>query len=190
MRSIISLILLLVAGFLAYTLYTNIQEPIAFQAEKATRLDKVTGHLENIRKSQEIYRTITGEFAPTFDTLSMVLKNDSIPFINIVGDPDDPTKEFTKTITYSSALDSITALNINLDSLRYVPYSASKEFNMTADTITYQQTLVQVVEVGTRYKEFMGKYASQKFTKYDNSYDPNALLKFGDMSKPTLSGNW
>jgi len=190
MRSIISLILFAIVIFLGYTLFKNIQEPIAFQAEKATRLDKVTGQLENIRTSQEIYRAITGQFAPNFDTLSMVLKSDSIPFINIVGDPDDPTKEFTKTITYSSALDSIRALKINLDSLRYVPYSSSKVFNMTADTITYQQTLVQVVEVGTRWKEFMGKFASPKFTKYDNSYDPNALLKFGDMSKPTLSGNW
>ncbi|NNE27785.1 MAG: hypothetical protein HKN09_13145 [Saprospiraceae bacterium] len=56
--------------------------------------------------------------------------------------------------------------------------------------MTYQSTLVSVVEVGTRWKEFMGEYGSIRYAKYDNSYDPNRMLKFGDMSAPNLTGNW
>jgi len=190
MRWIISLILSALIAFLIYSLYISIKEPISFQAEKTTRKDKVTAKLEEIRSCQEIYRDITGQFAHNFDTLVYVLTNDSIPFVNIEGDPDDPNSNFTKTTTYSMAIDSIRGMGVNLDSLKYVPYSAGKEFAIQADTITYQQTNVPVVEVGTRWIEFMGEFASPKYQKYDNLYDPSAMLKFGDMQKPSLSGNW
>ena len=77
-----------------------------------------------------------------------------------------------------------------MDSLRYVPYTDGKAFEIAADTMTYQSTLVNIVEVGTRWKNFMGKYASTNYSKYDNSYDPNRMLKFGDMNAPNLAGNW
>lgn len=190
MRIAIGSLLLLLNVFLGYTLYKNIQEPIAFAEVKDAREDTVAAKLQNIRTAQEIYKTITGEFAPTFDTLSQVLKVDSIPFVSTANDPDNPG-EFIETKTFSSAIDSIRALNIDLDDLRYVPYTDNgKEFAIDADTMTYQQTLVSVVQVGTRWKEFMGKYADPKYSKYDNSYNPDHLLKFGDMNAPNVSGNW
>ena len=191
MKWIISIVLVLVIALLAYMLYLNIQEPIAFQAVKNAREDVVVDKLKEIRQAQEIYRDIKGQFAGDFDSLSYVLKNDSIKFENIIGDPDDPTGgEFIRTVTYSPAIDSVQALGLNLDSLRYIPFSEGGEFSIQADTLTYQSTLVSVVEVGTRWKEFMGEYGSIRYAKYDNSYDPNRMLKFGDMSAPNLTGNW
>ncbi len=190
MRIAIGLVLLLLNVFLGYTLYKNIQEPIAFAGVKKERSKTVANRLENIRTAQEIYRTITGEFAPNFDTLAQVLTIDSIPFVSTANDPKNPG-EFIETTTYSMAIDSINALEIDLEELRYVPYTDnSKEFAIDADTMTYQQTLVSVVQVGTRWKEFMGKYADPKYSKYDNSYNPDNLLKFGDMNAPNVSGNW
>jgi hypothetical protein len=112
--------------------------------------------------------------------------------IKVIGDPDDPnfTGEITYDTSYSSAFDSIQAMNINLDSLRYVPYSSGTEFDIQADTITYQSTTVEVVEVGVRRKYFMGRYADPRFAKYDNGYDPNSYIKFGNMNAPNLAGNW
>ena len=191
MKWIISIVLTAVVALLIYMLYLNIQEPIAFQAVKNAREDVVVDKLKEIRQAQEIYRDITGQFAGDFDSLSHVLKYDSIKFENIIGDPDDPTGgEFIRTVTYSPAIDSIEVLGINLDSLRYIPFSENGEFSIQADTLTYQSTLVSVVEVGTRWKEFMGQYGSLKYAKYDNSYDPNRMLKFGDMNAPNLTGNW
>ncbi|MBT8191088.1 MAG: hypothetical protein HKN67_05770 [Saprospiraceae bacterium] len=192
MKWIISLILVLVIGFLAYALYLNIREPIAFQKVKNDREDVVVDKLKEIRKAQEIFRDITGAFAGSFDSLNYVLKNDSIKFENIIGDPDDPTNSnFIRTVTYTAAYDSIKAMGMNLDSLRYVPYAKKgTEFLINADTMTYQSTLVTVCEVGTRWKEFMGEYGSMRYAKYDNSYDPNKMLKFGDMNAPNLTGNW
>jgi len=107
-------------------------------------------------------------------------------------DPDDPTNadKFTKLVTYTPARDSIAGLGLgNVDSLKYVPFSGGKLFNIDADTLTYQSTLVSVTEVFTRWEDFMGKYASPRYSKYDSGYEPKAKLKFGDMSKPNLGGN-
>jgi len=193
MRIVINLLLLALIGFLIYTLYSIIKEPIAFQDAKKARKNIVVDRLMDIRTSQELYRDITGKFAGDFDTLVHVLKTDSLKFEKIEGDPDDPTNAdlFNRTVYFESALDSINSLGINLDSLRYVPLAKpGTEFSIKADTMTYQKTLVNVCEVSTRWNTFMGKYASAKYSKYDNLYDPNALLKFGDMNSPNITGNW
>ncbi len=192
MRLIINILLFALVAFLLYLLVLNIRGPIAFNAEKSKRENAVQKRLTDIRVSQEIFRDITGKFAGDFDTLNHVLRNDSITFENIVEDPDDPSNQDLWKIVYSyySAIDSIRDMDISLDSLRYIPYTNGKTFNIEADTLTYQSTLVHVVEVGTKYKEFMGKYASPSFSKYDASYNPNKTLKFGDLNAPNLSGNW
>jgi len=192
MRYVVNAVLLVLIVLLAYMLYSSIKEPIAFGEAKDYRKQKVVSKLETIRKAQEIYRSIKGEFAGSFDSLSYTLKYDSIPFEKVIGDPDDPTNadKFQRFVTYSPAADTIEALGINLDSLRYVPFSGGKTFEIAADTIEYQKTTVSVVEVGTKWKNFMGKYADPKYAKYDSRYDPNKTIKFGDMLKPNVSGNW
>ena len=190
MRIIISLVLFLLCLFLGFVLVKNIQEPIAFEKVKIDRGRAVSSKLATIRNTQEIYRKITGEFAPNFDTLATVLRVDSIPFVSIEEDPRRPG-EYIETVTYSPAIDSINTLGVDLDELKFVPFTDNqKEFAIDADTMTYQQTLVSVVQVGTRWKEFMGKYADPKYSKYDNSYNPDHLMKFGDMNSPNISGNW
>jgi hypothetical protein len=192
MRLVINLILAAIVLGLVWVLIGSIREPIAFKAEKDKRERAVVDKLIQIRQAQEAFRTIKEGFAPDFDSLSYVLKNDSFMIIKVIGDPDDPnfTGEITYDTSYSSAFDSIQAMNINLDSLRYVPYSSGTEFDIQADTITYQSTTVEVVEVGVRRKYFMGRYADPRFAKYDNGYDPNSYIKFGNMNAPNLAGNW
>ena len=192
MRYVVNIVLLLLIGLLAYLLYSSIKEPIAFGEAKEYRKSKVVNRLETIRQAQEIYRAIKGEFAGSFDSLTYTLTYDSIPFEKIIGDPDDPTNadKFQRFLTYTPAIDTIRALGINLDSLRYVPFSGGITFDIAADTIEYQKTTVSVVEVGTKWRNFMGKFADPKYGKYDSRYDPNNTIKFGDMMKPIVSGNW
>lgn len=193
MKTIINSVLALIVCFLIYALFLNIKEPIAFQEVKQDRKDGVVNKLKEIRSAQEIYRLVTGKFANDFDTLQQVIKSDSIKIVTIFGDKDDvnSTEEFREEITYVSAYDSLQSKTpMNLDSLRYIPFTSGEAFDIDADTMTYQSTLVNVVEVGTRWSKFMGQYASTKYSKYDNSYDPNARIKFGNMNAPNLSGNW
>ena len=148
--------------------------------------------LIQIRQAQELYRNITGEFAPTFDTLNDVLKNGKIMNISVFGDPDDPEnlEAIRYDTTYDDAINSVVEMGLNLDSLRYIPYSNGKPFDIWADTLTYQKTLVPVVEVGTIRTNFMGKYGDIKYARYDNSYKPSSIIKFGDRQAPNTSGNW
>ncbi|PHN01774.1 hypothetical protein [Flavilitoribacter nigricans] len=145
-----------------------------------------------IRTAQDLFRNITEGFAPNFDSLKYVLENDNFAIVSVIGDPDDPdfTGEIVYDTTYSPAIDSIRALGINLDSLPLVPYGNGATFDIAADTITYQKTIVPVVEVGVKRKVFMGNYADKRFARYDQKYDPEKPLKFGSMNSPQLSGNW
>ncbi len=191
MRLLLNLLLILGIGFLAWLLYYNIKEPIAFQAEKSKREKLVVDKLRDVRTAQEVYRSITGTYAPSFDTLEYVLKNKDIPQYKVVGNPDDPTAEFYVDTLYFNTMDSIKAMGIDLDNLRFVPFTEKQvQFNMDADTMTYQQTLVNVVEAGVQKKLFMGKFGDIKYAKYDKNYDPNTMLKFGSMNSPSLAGNW
>ena len=74
--------------------------------------------------------------------------------------------------------------------MKTVPYCEGAQFDIFADTISYEGSIANVVEVGTLYKTFMGEYASKKYAMYDDRYDPNKFLKFGDKQKPVLTGNW
>lgn len=192
MRLVINLFLVAVIVGLVWLLIQSIREPIAFKAEKDKREQAVIAKLMEIRKAQEAFRDIKGGFAPDFDSLKYVLLNDSFRIVQVYGDPDDPN--FTGEIIYDtlkvSARDSIRVMGINLDSLPFVPYGRGERFEIQADTLTYQNTLVNVVEVGVRKKAFMGPWADSRFARYDRGYDPNSVLKFGTMNAPNLSGNW
>lgn len=191
----INIILLLVAAALAYLLYQSIEEPIAFDAEKKRRSELVVEKLKLIRSTQEMYRDITGVFAHNFDTLAEVLTKGRFTRVAVIGDPDDPNFKGTITYdtTYMNAIDSVRALGIDLAQLRYVPKfkdTELTEFKIGAGEIEYQASSASVVEVGTSYGTFMGKYADNKFSKYDKSYSVTKMVKFGDLNKPNLSGNW
>lgn len=190
MRLLLNVLLILGIAGLVYLLYYNVKEPIAFQAEKERREKRVVDRLKDIRTAQEIYKSITGDYAANFDTLNQVLKTKDIPQLKAIGNPDDPNGSFTVDTIYFSTMDSLNALEINIDSLRYVPFTNGKTFDIDADTLTYQQTLVKVVEVGTQRTNFMGKFGDIRYKKYDKTYAPNSLIKFGNMNSPSLSGNW
>ncbi len=190
MRLVLNIILILAIIGLAYLLYYNVKEPIAFRAEKTKREGQVVDRLKDIRTAQEIYKSITGTFAHSFDTLGQVLKTQDIPQFKVIGDPDNPDAGFSIDTLYYDTRDSLAALEINIDSLRYVPYTTGETFLIDADTLTYQQTLVNVVEVGTPRTSFMGRFGSTKYQKYDKTYEPNSIIKFGNMNSPSLSGNW
>lgn len=193
MKLAVNAILIALIAFLGFILFSSIQEPIKFKSEKDRREDAVKNKLINIRKAQEAYRSITGEFAPTFDTLKHVLSTEDFARVSIESDPSDPDNEekYVYDTTFLPALDSMMAMGISLDDLEIVPFTDGKEtFSCYADTITYQKTLVHVCEVATSYDKFMGLYADEKYTKYDDQYQPTGTIKFGNRYAPNLAGSW
>lgn len=195
MRKGINLALFLITLVLTYWLYKSVKEPIEFHAEADKRKDAVITVLKKLQVAQDVYRMVTGAYASNFDTLSKVLNNGKIEIVKLGEDPSDPGNQdkFIRTVSYKAAKDSLFSLlngNINIDSLRYVPFGEGKVFDIAADTLTYQNALVNVVQVQTRFKDFMGIYADPRYQKYDSYYDPEKALKFGDMNSPNTNGNW
>lgn len=191
MKIVINLFLILISAALAYLIALNIKEPISFDKALKKREGAVVQQLTKIRTSQEIYKKITGEYAGNFDTLRTVLKSSNIELYKIIGDIDDEKSEAKIETIYVKALDSLRALNINVDSLEHVPFGEDgAAYTMKADTLTYQNTLVNVIEVGIPYNKFMGKYKDQRYRKYNRFYDPSSRLKFGDLDSPNTAGNW
>lgn len=190
-RTIFNALMALLIVALGFVLYKQIQEPIAFQQTKSMREKVVMDKLVKIRKAQEAYRGVTGKFAPTFEALTETLKTGRFARVQVYGDADDPTqKNIRYDTTYLPAIDSIKALGIELEGLDLVPYGEGAKFEISADTVTYQSALVDVVEVGTPYATFMGEFKDVKFKKYDEKYDPKKKIKFGDLNKPILTGSW
>ncbi len=195
MRKVINIVLILLTILLAYWLYNSISEPILFHKERDARKAAVVNVLKQIQQAQDIHRLATGEYANNFDSLALNITNGKVPIIKMEADPSDPTNEdkFIKSVTYKNAKDSLFALlgtSLSLDSLRYVPFGQGAKFDIQADTMTHQGTLINVLEVGTRYNVFMGAFADKRFKKYDKYYDPEKLIKFGDMNGPNTNGNW
>ncbi len=201
MRIVINLLLLALICFLTYLLFTAINEPIQFQAERDKREVAVRQQLEKIREAQKAYRAIKGVYAPTFDTLRLVLNTDSFKIVKVFGDPDSKEKDKVSYETvYVNAKDSIARTGIELDNIELVPYGDGEKFKMEAMLIEYQATEVPVMEAGVTIAKYMGKYAGNydkksnkyrsRYMRYDDSYKPGEVRKFGDLTKPTLAGNW
>jgi len=197
MKLIINLVLVALVALFIWILIGSIQEPIAFQAEKDKRETAVENQLKRLREAQDIYRNVTGAFANDYADLKNTLRTGKIMNIAVEGDPDDPNNNtITYDTTYEAAMNLVTKANLNLDSLEYVPYGDGVKFDLFADTITYQKTLVWVVEAKTRYADFMGPYKDIKYKKYDDTYNPDQpgekkyYLKFGNRTAPNTSGNW
>ena len=193
MKLVFNLILIALVGVLLYALYAGIKDPIEFKDTTEYREQRVIDRLKMIRQAQEAYRDITGgDFAHNFDTLKEVLTTGEYKIVRITADPTDPENEdlFRYDTIRRPARDSIALLGIRLDSLEYIPFGGGAQFSIDADTTTFQKVLVNVVEVGANRKAYLGKYADKRYKKYDDTFDPNKTIKFGDMTKPTLAGNW
>jgi hypothetical protein len=195
MSKIINIVLVLISLVLGYWLYSSIKDPIEFNQELERRKFEVIAKLKKIQTAQDIYRAVTGKYAKSFDDLVNQIQNGNIEVVKLENDPTDPTNQdkFVKTISLVPAKDSIKSLlgDLDLNSLKFVPFTEGKiQFSINADTLTHQNNLVNVVEVGTKYKDFMGEYGDPKYKKYDKFYDPEKMLKFGDMNSPNTNGNW
>ena len=201
-KKILTVVILLLACFMGFGLYKTIQEPITFKKEKSKREEAVIAKLKEIRTAQQAFRGITGGFAHNFDTLSQVILNDSFMLVQVFGDPDDPTNNtFYSDTSYLNAADSmaivfsegdVAQLEAFLNDLRNVPFGENNEtFEIAAELIEYESIEVWVTETRVQKKIFMGsEFGKDKYTNYDDRYDPSAYLKFGDMGTPNLAGNW
>lgn len=188
LKYIISSVIFFFVVVLLYLNIRSIMEPIEFQKEKAQRYSAIIERLKIIRKIQLAYREKYGRYASEWDTLINFVKFDSIRIIKKTGFvPDTLTEEealkrklISRETLYVKVLSELFSTQkdtnmptINIDSIKFVPFSTNKTFILRTAEINRNNIIIPVFEV------------------LDPApFDPTDTLKLGSLTEPSTSGNW
>lgn len=97
--------------------------------------------------------------------------------------------------SYAGSFRQLVGSRLLADSLRFVPYSEGKEFELTATVHTGKSgTPTSIMECGAPYASYLDgldENAVREITEEANSRGEYPGLKFGDITQPNdNAGNW
>lgn len=150
MRTIIQILLFIVAVVLAFFIYQSIQRPIDFEKARKARYDATIERLKDIRKAQEAYKGVYGKYTGSWDTLINFVMNDSVKNVRKVGELTDSMIEakisekkaiemglLIRDTIKENVLESLFGKDFDAKQLKYVPIQDTvAEFFLAASTIT------------------------------------------------------
>ena len=195
--TIINIVLVLAAIFLAYKVYDSISQPVKFANEKTAREIKVVQNLKDIRSTQVLFKQSYNKYTANFDSLIEYIRTGELAIVNIVPDPNDTT--FTKTINdtvgYIKVIDSLfrNRTNFNVETLRYIPFTNNQEFEIEAGYITRGGMNIPVFEVKAPYKTYLNGLDPQRIRNAaaeQEAVNKYAGMKVGSMNEASIDGNW
>ena len=193
---IIKIVLAIIIIVLAYLVYESIQKPLRFNDKKDAIEQKVIQNLKDIRSSQMVYKRVHNTYSDNFDTLVDFLKFGEIPVVKMIPDPEDTTftRTINDTIKYINVGDSLFKNRLSdIDSLRYIPKSGGKVFELKAGEIERGGLKVSVFEASAHYKTFLKNLNKQlviNLIKAKEDLENFPGLKVGSMEEPSTDGNW
>ena len=88
-KIIIEVLLAAAAVGLVYLLYSSIMQPVNFNKEKATRQAVAVQRLKDIRTLQVAYKSVTGKFNSSIDSLKQFYENGKMDIVMQIGSMDD-----------------------------------------------------------------------------------------------------
>jgi hypothetical protein len=150
MRTVIQIVLIVVAIGLTYFIYAGIQKPIQFERAKDARYQATIEKLKDIRKAQLAYKDVYGRFTGSWDTLINFIKYDSVRNVRKIGELTDSMIEAKITERRAvqlgliirdtikiSVKDALYSPGFNPDNLKYIPVpDTTAEFVLGQNTIT------------------------------------------------------
>jgi hypothetical protein len=89
MRTVLQIVLFIVAIVLTYFIYQSIQRPIEFKKAKEERYLATVERLKDIRKAEIAYKEVYGNFTGSWDTLINFVVNDSVRNVRKIGELTD-----------------------------------------------------------------------------------------------------
>lgn len=192
MKTVIQLVLLVVALVLAYFIYDGVQNKIEFQKEAHKREKVVQNRLLKVVEAQKEFKKEKGRYAANFPELLDFIENDSLTIIKAIGNvPDTLTeKEAVEqgiVVRDTTAIPAYTIFPSDFDfySLEKVPFSKGATFKMDAGIIEKNKVNVNVFEAYTTLEHV---YTGLE-TKGEN-VDLNDRIQVGSMTEPITTGNW
>lgn len=170
--------------------------------------------MKDIRTAQEAYKEVYGKYTPSFDTLINFVKYDSIKVVRQIGALSDDDLE--KGITEAQAIkegkiirDTVKApaienvfpkdYDINLDYLRYVPFTDGKHQFKMGTGVVYTESGIEVpvfqayVTNMVIFEDIRDKYNEELLQENGERKRLNkfAGLKVGDLKEANNNvGNW
>ena len=88
-KIIIEVVLLAAICGLVYLLYSNIMKPVNFNKEKESRQAVAVQRLKDIRTLQVAYKSVTGKFNSSVDSLKQFYENGQMEIVMQIGSMDD-----------------------------------------------------------------------------------------------------
>lgn len=171
--------------------YSSIDEPIQFLKEKNRRYTHVIQRLKDIREAEIAYKKKYKSYTNNFDTLNHFLTHDSIFVINKSPDTGDSLTVaqaverglYVMDTTLVPAIEKVynkdykttrtAGVKLNLDSLRFVPFT-SAEFELKTAEIERGS--------GIKVNVFQCRDAEP--------FDKKDVMQVGSLTEPTTAGNW
>lgn len=93
MKTVLQILLSIVAIVLAFFIYKSIQRPIEFEKAKKVRYDATIEKLKDIRKAELAYKSVYGKFTGSWDTLINFLEKESVITVRKIGELTDSMME-------------------------------------------------------------------------------------------------
>lgn len=153
MKTVLQVVLFLVAAALVYLIYASIKRPIDFEKEKTARYNATIERLKDIRKAELAFKDVHGRFTGSWDTLLQFVQHDSIKMVRKIGNITDSMLELgitekkalqmgliVRDTIRESVVASIFGIGFNVEQLRYIP---------VPDTIAEFQLGATIIETGS-----------------------------------------
>lgn len=80
-RIFFSILLWIVTGVFGYLIYSSVMAPIKFDQEKEVRFETAVAKMLDIKKAQLAYKSIKGNYAPSFDSLVKFIDSERFEII-------------------------------------------------------------------------------------------------------------
>ncbi len=150
MKTVIQILLFIVAVVLAYMIYQSVMRPIEFDNAKKTRYEATVERLKEIREAQLAYKDVYGRFTGSWDTLIDFVINDSVKNVRKIGELTDSMIDaginerkalrmglIIRDTIRESVLESVFNKGFDANKLRYVPTpDTTAEFHLGSTVIT------------------------------------------------------
>ncbi len=229
MRKGINAVLAVCAVLLAVICWRSIQDDINFDKDVAYRESQVKARLLQIKDAEEAYKqqSFEGAYCADWDVLTDFVKNGKLPVVIKEGVLSDEQMEkglteakaaviinsgdekaiaeyklqgFRRDTVWVPLVDSLyKGMNLNIDSMRYIPFSEGDTFEIIAcPNTTKSGAIIQVMECNApiaSYLKGMGKLGDRMIANRTLEADKMgnyAGLKIGEAGNGwnNNAGNW
>nr|WP_240321185.1 hypothetical protein [Kordia sp. SMS9] len=181
--------------------------PVEFKQKKVKRYKEVINNLKDIRDAQNAHKTVTGKYAPTFDSLVTFIEKAKFA---IIERRDSSYTEFDKvykidklkevviidTLGFEPVKDSLFKKSDRYKTMKYVPFAKDDKqmFTMKVDSVEVNNYIAPVFKVSVAKEVILHDLdkdllkQEKKIVSVDEIDGPDIFV--GSLDKVSDSGNW